>query len=941
MLSFPLIQGAVLAAVLAASAAAQAPASAPRDYAVRCGRLLIGDGTTALDDAWLVVRQGKIASIGKEAPPSDLTVIDCRQRVVMPGIVAVDSDLSGARDDEYAVTPDFMAVDGFDFESTQRDALAGGVTTVYLSPGRERLVSGQGGVIKTHGMDIVQRVLADTCSLRVNFGDGGVSAPRVFEPTAHPTDDDPLLPARIQTPTARIGVLPELRALFREAVRDTGLSDENKGENRFDMAALKATVERKLPVRAAATKAADIRRALLLQQEFGIRMVLENPQEIATIAAQAASQQVTATFRMPVLLGRANPGTEDRLVELPELRFDAPAKAAAAGMKIGLAPALSMPMRDYLIAVGLAVRSGLPAATALRAIGQDAAAILGVEQRTGTLAPGKDADFIVLSGDPFAIGTMVEATYVDGQLAYERKTESKLLAIRCGKILDGEGRTLRNGVLLVQGNRIKGLGEDLTIPYGARVIDLPGAVMTPGFIDTWSNLGLAGEGTGVPAGSPNQKLDQVISFDDPMFAPALAAGVTTVLTSGKDGGPVAGRIAAIKTGARDQQGLVVSAIAGQRASFDAIGPDADRPLRELLDRGKAYVATWTAYEKTYSEWKAGKKPAAEAAPPPPPKEPTDKPKDDPVSGTWEGSIDIGGRIQIKFALTLKLDGTKVSGKAKISFGTRDSPEQDLQNGSFENGTLKAEFKSGQGGNTTTIEGSISGDNFDGKIILGQMGDQKLTMKRTSKDAPTEAAAPTVTKSEEPKSDEPKKPPVDEAQEPIRAVLEKRAALVVRVNRGPAIAAVVALLEKEQIPYVLQDADAALDDKSVLGGKHPALLLDPEMVRDEGKKIVNRAAEFADLDLPILFGSGDCTGSRFLPLHAAYAVRYGLAPDEALAGLTSQAARAFKLDARVGSLKKGKDADFVVFSGDPFEPQSRVLLVGCNGEIAVDRREDAK
>jgi hypothetical protein len=322
MRSFPLIQGAVLAAVLAATAAAQAPASAPRDYAVRCGRLLIGDGTTALEDAWLVVRQGKIASIGKDAPPSDLTVIDCRQRVVMPGIVAVDSDLSGARDDEYAVTPDFMAVDGFDFESTQRDALAGGVTTVYLSPGRERLVSGQGGVIKTHGMDIVQRVLADSTSLRVNFGDGGVSAPRVFEPTAHPTDDDPLLPARIQTPTARIGVLPELRALFREAVRDTGLSDENKGENRFDMAALKATVERKLPVRAAATKAADIRRALLLQQEFGIRMVLENPQEIATIAAQAASQQVTATFRMPVLLGRANPGTEDRLVELPELRFD-------------------------------------------------------------------------------------------------------------------------------------------------------------------------------------------------------------------------------------------------------------------------------------------------------------------------------------------------------------------------------------------------------------------------------------------------------------------------------------------------------------------------------------------------------------------------------------------------------------------------------------------
>src|SRR5262249_42506630 len=154
------------------------------------------------------------ASWGKEAPPPELPVVDCSQRVVMPGIVAVDSDLGAARDDEYAITPDFQAIDGFDFEAPLRDALQGGVTTVYLSPRRERLVSGQGAVIKTFGSDLVQRVLSDAACLRANFGDGGVSAPRVFEPTAHPTDEDPLLPARVQTPTARIGMLPELRAVF-------------------------------------------------------------------------------------------------------------------------------------------------------------------------------------------------------------------------------------------------------------------------------------------------------------------------------------------------------------------------------------------------------------------------------------------------------------------------------------------------------------------------------------------------------------------------------------------------------------------------------------------------------------------------------------------------------------------------------------------------------
>ena len=68
------------------------------------------------------------------------------------------------------------------------------------------------------------------------------------------------------------------------------------------------------------------------------------------------------------------------------------------------------------------------------------------------------------------------------------------------------------------------------------------------------------------------------------------------------------------------------------------------------------------------------------------------------------------------------------------------------------------------------------------------------------------------------------------------------------------------------------------------------------------------------------------------------MRYGLSPADALAALTSWSARAFHIDDRVGTLGKGKDADLVVFSGNPFEPQSRVLLVVCNGTVVVDHRE---
>lgn len=922
-----------VAIALCAAALAQDPPQG--DFAVRCGTLLRGDGGEPLRDAWLVVRDGKVAAIQQDEP-AGLPVVDARSRVVMPGIVAVDSDLGAERDDDYSVTPDALAIDGFDFEYPLRPALEGGVTTVYLSPGRARLVSGQGAVVKTAGDDIVQRVLSENACLRISFDDGATNAPRVFEPTVHPTDEDPLEAARIQTPTARIATLVELRALLTEAKGKTTLTGEGPAQRRYDAEPLAQAAAGKLPVRAAAWKLADIRRALTLQQEFGIPMVLENPMDIGAIADVAKQQNVAAVFRMPFQMGRPNPGGEDRAQKTMEPSLDAPARAAKAGLKVGIAPASGAPMRDYLVAVALAVRHGMPASAALRAVGADASAILGVDARVGTLAPGKDADFVVLSGDPLAIGTMVESTWVDGRRAFARPESGQILAVRCGTILDGTGKAIENGVLIAQDGRIKAVGANLSIPFGARVVDVGNAVMTPGFLDSWSSLGLAGDGQGVPQGNAAQRLDQAIAFDDPMFAEALAAGVTTVLTSGKDSGLPSGRVTAIKTGASSQQGLVVRAIAGQRAVFDAVGPDSDKPLKDLIARARAYAKTWADYDKALAEYKAGKKPAAEAPKPAPQADAEAKP--DPVSGTWEATLDLQGRFQIKVLLDLKLEGTKVSGKIRLSMGSRDVPEQPIESGSFEGDKLKLEFR-GMGG-SATIEGTIKDDAFDGSIALGPMGSQPLSAKRISKETGASSSKPTKIVDDEEPSDAPKKPDVDQAQEPMRAVVEGRATLVVKAQRLASIKAALAVLEQEKIPFVLQDAQGLLDEPQ-LGANKPFVLLEPEVVREDGASLVNAAARFSDLDMPVVFGTGDCAGSRHLPLHAAYAVRYGMAPDQALMAITSHAARAFKIDDRVGSLQRGKDADFVVFSGDPFEPQSRVLLVACNGAIVFDNREAQK
>jgi imidazolonepropionase-like amidohydrolase len=927
------------ATLLCAAATAQGDAGGDvpaRDFALRCGTLLLGDGTAPLHDTWLVVRGGKVHAVGAAEAPADLPVVDAGTRVVMAGIVAVDSDLSNADDSDYQVAPDALAIDSFDFDRKWIEALQGGVTTAYLSPGRNRLVSGQGAVVKLAGRDIVERVLTENACLRVNFGDAALLAPRVFEPVPHPTADEPLEPARIQTPTARISVLAELRAVFAAATdADRSPGGQGAAENRYDEQPLAAVVAGKLPLRAAAFRSQDVRRALLLQQELGVRMVLEDPQEIEAVAAQVAAQKVAAVFRVPVRFGMSNPGGEDRRQETPEDHPEAPARAAAAGVQIGLAPAAGISPRDYLMAVAIAVGHGLPRERALRAIGADAAQILGVEARTGTLAPGKDADFVVLSGDPLAVGTMVEATWIDGRRAYARQTTSRTLAVRTGRILDGTGRVFRDGVLLVQDGRIKGIGEELAIPYGAEVIDLPDGVMTPGLVDAFSHLGLAGDGTQVPNGTPNQRLTDAIEHDDPMFAPALAEGLTTLLVSGKDGGSVNGRIAAIKTGARDRDGMVLRAVAGLRLAHDAIGPDAIKPLADQLERGKRYVEQWRKYEQALAEWERGDR-AAAAAPPPPPPPPADgaAPVEDPVSGVWEADIDLQGQVQIKVTLELKLAGQNVTGTIKLAFAGRDMPPQEVTSGSWTGGTLKLEFR-GMGG-TATLEATLQGDTLTGTFTMGRMGEQQVTGKRTSKTAGGAPAKKPGSKTGE--DGKPKAPKVDENLEPLRAVLEKRGALVVHSDRGAAIRDVVELLEKEQVAYLLEGVEDLVDDASLVQGKKPPILVGPEVISQEDGELRNAAAVHCDRDLPIVFGSGNCAGARFLPLHVAYAVRYGLGPADALSALTLWPARAFQLADRIGSLEKGKDADLVVFSGNPFEPQSRVLLVVCNGVVVVDHRE---
>lgn len=899
----------------------------PGNLAVHCGTLYVTP-TRVAKDCWLVIRDGRVASISVNAPTDqDLTVVDASDKTVMAGLVAADSDLSGHGDDNYNVTPDFVALDGFDFLREYNSALSGGVTTVYLAPGRNRLVPGQGSVVKLAGDDLVQRVLAEAAALRVTLGEPSTKAPPIFEPTIFPTADDPLEPAQRQFPSARISQLATLRELFAEAAtagEDAAPTGPAPIEERYALEPLRQVQLGSLPLRIAARGAADVRRAIQFGKELNLVPVLENPADVDRIAPWL--KDVPVVFRAPVRLSASNPGGGNRAERAPTDRPEHAGIAAKAGARVALAPGRTADLPDMLMLAGIAVRYGMDPSDALAAVTSTAAEVLGVADRVGTLEVGRDGDFLVLSGPPLAVGTMVEQTWVDGRPAYERESDVDLLAIRAPRILIGNGETIRDGTILIADGKVRGIGADLAIPYGARVIEMDG-VVTPGFVDGNTTLGLSGDGVEVPGGSADQQIAAVLDPADPTFVPAARAGVTTLLVSGVDQGLVSGRVAAVKSAAADADSMVVRDIAGVRFVFDGIGPDAAKPLVAEIEKGKKYIEAWKAYEKALADFEAGKAAKPVEAKP----EPEEDAKPDPITGTWDCEMEIpqmGRALGIK--LMLKLDGTKVTGTAQLSFGERELPEAPIEDGSFQNGELRAKLQFMR--NQSEMVATVGDDSFEGTVqAMGQ--EAKITGRRTK------AGAAGAKKSSKAGADDgrPKKPQVDEAMESMKALIEKRATAVIRVQRAPAIEAVAKALKEADIRFVLHGADDLVDTPDLL--ETPHVMLGPNLVRREEGKIVNAPARLADAGATVSIVTGDNAGSRYIAEHAMHAIRYGMDPQAALHALTLGPARMFGIDDRIGSLERGKDADLVVFSGSPFDPTSRVQLVVCNGRVVFDAREE--
>jgi imidazolonepropionase-like amidohydrolase len=372
------------------------------------GRVLPIEGTP-FDGGAILIEDGRISALGPDIPvPDGVERVDAQGKVILPGLVDAHVHLgvheeaegwAGQDTNEMTnpVTPQVRALDAINPDDLGfQDAVGGGVLTVNVNPGSGNPIGGQTVALRCAGRTVDEMVLRAPSGLKSALGE---NPKRVYGD-------------RKEYPSTRLGTAAVIRESFVKAANyldklERGGGNGEPVERDLRWEALGLVLRREIPWRQHCHRADDIATALRLADEFGYRLVIDHGTEAALLADRIAERGV------PVLIGPLL--TSRSKVELRRRSLANPGKLAAAGVEIGIItdhPVI--PIQLLHVQAALAVKEGLDPETALRAVTLTPAKILGVDDRLGSLTPGKAATLSVWSGDPLDVRSRVEAAWIDG-----------------------------------------------------------------------------------------------------------------------------------------------------------------------------------------------------------------------------------------------------------------------------------------------------------------------------------------------------------------------------------------------------------------------------------------------------------------------------------------------------------------------------------------------
>ena len=386
-----------------------------KELLIRNGKIITITGKE-YENGYILCRDGKIVEIGEEYKGEfNGKVIDAEGNICMPGFIdphchvgmfndSLNFEGSDGNECTDPVTPQLRAIDGiYHVDKYFDEACKAGVTTVVTGPGSANVFGGQFVALKTHGECVDDMVLKAPVAMKAALGEN----PKTVYAEAK------------KMPTTRMATASLMRQVLMEAKeysekKDKYAKDPKNNEKpalNMKLEALVPVIKGELLLKVHAHRADDIVTAVRIKNEFNLKMSVDHCTEGHLVA------DLLKRNNMPVVCG---PIVSDR--SKPELRnmIDENAKILSdKGLDVAIMTDHPVTPIKYLPFCAMVThKAGLSRENALKAITINAAKVNGIEDRVGSLEVGKDADIIILSGDPLDFMTTVKTTVINGEVVY-------------------------------------------------------------------------------------------------------------------------------------------------------------------------------------------------------------------------------------------------------------------------------------------------------------------------------------------------------------------------------------------------------------------------------------------------------------------------------------------------------------------------------------------
>ncbi|XZE53892.1 amidohydrolase family protein [Planctomycetaceae bacterium SH139] len=483
--------------------------------------------------------------------------------------------------------------------------------------------------------------------------------------------------------------------------------------------------------------------------------------------------------------------------------------------------------------------------------------------------------------------------------AEDKVVELPVIALRGGRVVTlSDAGQLDAATVIIRGDKIEAVGTDLEIPEGARIIDVAGAVVSPGLIDLRSKLWMTGQAAGDTGSTAAMNaIDGVDPFNRD-WREVARQGVTAVYLQPAASGTLGGYgvLLRVAEGDGSVDSLVIESTAGFQSSLGVSSGSVSSKarlaefngLKKRLEEAKSYKEAWEKYreyEAEQAKQKAtkdnGKKEKGKEG------KDSDPAKDKPAEKPEKSDADTDKAEQPRTG------GRRISGRGGVRrggvAGTPDKPEQPAE-----------EDK--------------------------KSDDDKKPADKNSDD----------------KKEAPKKPKFEQLKENLIQVLAGEVPLRLEVHRGDDLRRALEIAKEFKISLVLDGlSDIGSAGDALLETGLPIVLGpwsdDARASYQSVERVANWSEQFADYPGRLAIASFASSGraSKALRFDAAQAIAAGFDHQRVLAAITSVPAELVGAGDRLGKIKAGYQADLAVFAGEPLDPTTRVLFTISAGEVVYE------